>query len=64
MPILFMALLALLVFLVIGALLCAAVVSESRQRTKAERQQAVTSLPRPSNITKNRGLAIQAHSSR
>jgi len=47
MPILFMALLALLVFLVIGALLCAAVVSESRQRTKAERQQAATSLPKP-----------------
>jgi hypothetical protein len=47
MPILFMALLALLVFLVIGALLCAAVVSESRQRAKAERQQVLSTLPKP-----------------
>lgn len=42
MPILFMALLALLIFFLIGALLCLAVVSESRQREKMERQQAAT----------------------
>lgn len=47
MPILFIALLALLAFLVIGALLCAAVISESRQREKAERQQSSTTLPTP-----------------
>ena len=47
MPILFMALLALLAFLVIGALLCAAVISESRQREKTGRQQSSTTLPKP-----------------
>ena len=47
MPILFMALLALLAFLVIGVLLCAAVISESRQREKAERQRSSTTLPKP-----------------
>jgi hypothetical protein len=47
MPILFMALLALLAFLVIGALLCAAVISESRQREKTERQQSSKTLRNP-----------------
>ena len=47
MPILFMALLALLAFLVIGALLCAAVISESRQREKTQRQQSSTTLRNP-----------------
>ena len=40
MPILFMALLALLAFIAIGVLCFAAVVSESRQAGKNARQQA------------------------
>ena len=44
MPILFMALLALLVFVVIGALLCLAVISESRQRDKIARRQTAVRL--------------------
>jgi len=47
MPILFMVLLALLAFLVIGALLCAAVISESRQREKTARQLSSTTLRKP-----------------
>lgn len=39
MPILFMALLALLVFIVIGAICFAAVVAESRQAERTARQQ-------------------------
>ena len=38
MPILFMALLALLALVITGALLCAAVISESRQRAKMARR--------------------------